>query len=153
MDIGFPDRVAGLLEAHQVPAGLLSLEITEQSAMGDPSRTTAILDRLSTMGVHLSVDDFGTGYSSLSYLTRLPVDEIKIDRSFVTKMASHTDDEVIVRSAIDLAKNLGEEVVAEGVETEEVLERLRELGCDCAQGYVVSRALPAHELDRWLASR
>jgi EAL domain-containing protein (putative c-di-GMP-specific phosphodiesterase class I) len=104
------------------------------------------------MGVRLSVDDFGTGYSSLTYLTRLPVDEIKIDRSFVTNMNGSPDKEVVVRSTIDLARNLGKQVVAEGVETAEVLQRLGGLGCDLAQGYFVSRPLPVGELDAWFAT-
>ena len=103
------------------------------------------------MGVRLSVDDFGTGYSSLTYLIHLPIDEVKIDRSLVTNMNSSADKEVVVRSTIDLARNLGQDVVAEGVETVEVLHRLEELGCHLAQGYYVSRPLPIEELDVWLA--
>ena len=103
------------------------------------------------MGVRLSVDDFGTGYSSLTYLIHLPIDEVKIDRSLVTNMNSSADKEVVVRSTIDLARNLGQDVVAEGVETAGVLQRLEGLGCHLAQGYYVSRPLPIEELDVWLA--
>ena len=105
------------------------------------------------MGIRLSIDDFGTGYSSLAYLKGLPVDEIKIDRSFVMGMDSSEDDATIVRSTIDLGRNLGLEVVAEGVETEEVWNRLTELGCDSAQGYFLARPLPADELTAWLTNR
>lgn len=151
VDVSFPDDVAKLLEKYRVPAHMLSLEITEQSVMADPRRTKEILDRLSEMGVHLAVDDFGTGYSSLTYLTRLPVDEVKIDRSFVTNMASVPADEVVVRSTIELARSLCKAVVAEGVETAQVLQQLVDLGCDAAQGFFMSRPLPAGELDRWMS--
>lgn len=150
IDISFPEDVADLLRAHRVRPEMLSLEITERSVMADPTRTRKILDRLAEIGVQLSVDDFGTGYSSLTYLTRLPVDEVKIDRSFVTSMASEPDNEVVVRSIIDLAKNLHKRVVAEGVETLDVLRRLQALGCNSAQGFYISRPVPADELDRWL---
>jgi EAL domain-containing protein (putative c-di-GMP-specific phosphodiesterase class I) len=103
------------------------------------------------MGLRLSVDDFGTGYTSLGYLRRLPINELKIDRSFVSQMTVSEEDAVIVRSTIDLGRNLGLGVVAEGVEDPEVLERLRQLGCDVAQGYLMSRPIPAHELSAWLS--
>jgi diguanylate cyclase (GGDEF)-like protein len=153
IDVEFPHEVSELLERYGVPAELLTLEITEGSVIADPRRTEAVLGRLAAMGVRLSVDDFGTGYSSLTYLTRLPVDEIKIDRSFVTNMSSSPANEVIVRSTIDLARNLGKEVVAEGVETVEVLLRLEALGCDLVQGYYMTRPLPADEFDRWISTR
>ena len=153
IDVAFPDEVAELLSAHGLSPDRLSLEITERSVMADPRRTILILDRLSEMGVHLSIDDFGTGYSSLTYLIRLPVDEVKIDRSFVTNMTSMPDEEAVVRSTVELAKSLHKVVVAEGVETLQVLSRLKDLGCDAAQGFYMSRPLPADELDRWLSSR
>jgi EAL domain-containing protein (putative c-di-GMP-specific phosphodiesterase class I) len=131
---------------------LLGLEITESTVVADPRRAGAVLARLAQLGVRLSVDDFGTGYSSLSYLTRFPISEIKIDRSFVTNMSSSPGSEVIVRSTIDLGRNLGQEVVAEGVETAEVLLRLEEPGCHLAQGYYVCKPLPTEELDVWLAT-
>jgi len=151
LDADLPVDVADLLKLNGVSTDLLVLEITESAVISDPLRTEAVLARLAKMGVRLSVDDFGTGYSSLTYLTRLPIDEIKIDRSFVTNMNSSADKEVVVRSTIDLARNLGKQVVAEGVETAEVLQRLEELGCHLVQGYYVSRPLPAEELDAWLA--
>jgi len=151
LDADLPVDVADLLKLNGVSTNLLVLEITESAVICDPLRTEAVLARLARMGVRLSVDDFGTGYSSLTYLTRLPIHEIKIDRSFVTNMNSSADKEVVVRSTIDLARNLGKQVVAEGVETAEVLQRLEELGCHLVQGYYVSRPLPAEELDAWLA--
>jgi EAL domain-containing protein (putative c-di-GMP-specific phosphodiesterase class I) len=105
------------------------------------------------MGIRLSIDDFGTGYSSLAYLKRLPVSEIKVDRSFVMNMEADEDDATIVRSTIDLARNLGLDVVAEGVESEHVWDSLRALGCTAAQGYYISRAVPAAELRTWLLQR
>jgi EAL domain-containing protein (putative c-di-GMP-specific phosphodiesterase class I) len=102
------------------------------------------------LGIRLSIDDFGTGYSSLAYLKRMPVDEIKIDKSFVMGMFDHKDDETIVRSTIDLGHNMGLKVVAEGVETEEMLMRLKDLRCDLAQGYHLSRPLPPEKLEAWL---
>ncbi len=105
------------------------------------------------MGVKLSIDDFGTGYSSLAYLKRLPVDAVKIDKSFVLGMSADGNDGAIVRSTIDLARNLGLRVVAEGVETSEIWTVLRDLGCDFAQGYLISRPLPADELTVWLSQR
>jgi len=151
LDADLPVDVADLLKLNGVSTNLLVLEITESAVICDPLRTEAVLARLARMGVRLSVDDFGTGYSSLTYLTRLPIHEIKIDRSFVTNMNSSADKEVVVRSTIDLARNLGKQVVAEGVETAGVLQRLEELGCHLVQGYYVSRPLPAEELDAWLA--
>ncbi len=112
-----------------------------------------VLARLNRMGERLSIDDFGTGYSSLVYLQRLPVDEIKVDKSFVTNIATVGDDAIIVRSTIDLAHSLGLRVVAEGVEDPEALELLVAYGCDSAQGYLFSRPCPAAELTAWLAAR
>ena len=121
--------------------------------MLDPARAKAMLDRLSSIGLRLSVDDFGTGYSSLANLKRLPVDGIKIDKSFVIDMPHDPSDAAIVRSTIDLAHNLGLTVVAEGVESHEAWQRLAELGCDLAQGFHISRPLPADALTRLLAER
>ncbi len=150
LDLGFPDEVSSLLEASAVDPALLELEITESTMLADPARVAIVLGRLSALGVRLAIDDFGTGYSSLSHLRRLPIDVIKIDRSFVTTMTTHEDDATIVRSTIELAKNLGLEVVAEGVETKETWERLRALGCSQAQGLFLSRPLPAQRVAPWL---
>ena len=153
LDVEFPDDVARLLRQHDLEPRRLELEITESTMLADPVRTKLVLDTLSDMGIRLSLDDFGTGYSSLSYLKRLPLDELKIDRSFVMNMLENEDDRVIVRSTIELGRNLGLEVVAEGVETEDTWARLRRLGCDLAQGYYLTRPVPAGELESWLRSR
>ena len=134
--------VAGELAQVGLDPACLTLEITESTMMGDPARTHRILRGLSDLGVRLSVDDFGTGFSSLVNLRHLPVSELKIDRSFVSEMMMESNDEVIVRSTIDLGHNLGLEVVAEGVENDSIRDRLAELGCDILQGYGISRPLP-----------
>ena len=136
-----------------MPGDRLECEISEHTVMADPRRAMAILERLRALGVKLSLDDFGTGHSSLAYLKRLPLDEVKIDRSFVMGMTEDDNDAAIVRTTIDLARNLGLDVVAEGVETETILRNLSDLSCDIAQGFYLSRPLPAAELDGWLAAR
>ncbi|MBV8220154.1 MAG: EAL domain-containing protein, partial [Solirubrobacterales bacterium] len=153
LDAEFPDQVRDLLAKRRVHPSLLELEITESTMLSDPIRTKRVLDKLSAMGVALSIDDFGTGYSSLSYLSQLPVNEIKIDRSFVMKMIESDNDAVIVRSTIDLGRNLGLQVVAEGVETEQAWAELNQLGCTLAQGYYLTRPVPAAELTAWLRRR
>ncbi len=153
LDRGFPNQVKELLARWDVKPEDLELEVTESSMLANPTRAKAVLNELSELGIRLSIDDFGTGYSSLAYLRELPVDEIKIDRSFVIGMGAETGDAVIVRSTVDLGRNLGLEVVAEGVETIEHWERLRELGCNTAQGYFLSRPVPADELCEWLRAR
>jgi diguanylate cyclase (GGDEF)-like protein/PAS domain S-box-containing protein len=153
LDFEFPGRVEELLARWEVGRGRLELEITESTMLADPARTKLILDRLSGMGIRLSIDDFGTGYSSLAYLKRLPVDEIKIDRSFVMNMAHDEDDAVIVRSTIDLGRNLGLEVVAEGVETVEAWDKLKALGCTIAQGYYLSPPVAPETLSQWLRAK
>jgi diguanylate cyclase (GGDEF)-like protein len=150
-DVHFPDELARLLADAGVEARWLHLEITESMIMEDRARSMEVLDRLHAMGHPLSIDDFGTGYSSLAYLKRLPVDEIKIDKSFILNMAVDTDDEMIARSTVDLGHNLRLRVVAEGVETPEAWHKLAAMGCDQAQGYLMSRPLPPDELGRWLA--
>jgi len=151
LDLNFPDDVAAALEMHGADPSWLELEVTESTMLDDPFRAKLVFERLDAMGVRISIDDYGTGYSSLAYLRDLPVSEIKIDRSFVLNMTSRTDDEMIVRSTIDLGRNLGLRVVAEGVETEEAWNRLAELGCDVAQGYLLTRPVPPEELAKWLA--
>ena len=153
LDVEFPTQVQGLLDAWGLEASRLELEITEDAVLTDPVRTKAILEELAAMGMRLAIDDFGTGYSSLAYLKRLPITQIKIDRSFVMAMATDEDDATIVRSTIDLGRNLGLEVVAEGVESEPIWNTLRELGCTVAQGYFLSRPLPPEELGAWLMRR
>jgi diguanylate cyclase (GGDEF)-like protein len=142
-----------LLERAGVDAHRLELEITESMLMHDPARAKATLEWLSAIGLRLSVDDFGTGYSSLANLKQLPVDVIKIDKSFVIDMPHDASDAAIVRSTIELAHNLGLKVVAEGVESHEAWLRLKDLGCDLAQGFHVSRPLPADAMTRLLAER
>lgn len=151
-DPQLPDQIAGILEKYGVLPGRLELEITESIIMADPSRAMDVLTRLDKMGVGLSIDDFGTGYSSLGYLKKLPVEAIKIDKSFIKEMVIDRDDAMIVRSTIDLGHNLGLKVVAEGVENQETWTRLLDLGCDMAQGYYISRPIPADELTQWLSN-
>ena len=152
VDVTLPDTVDALLTQHGVPGRLLECEISEHTVMADPLRAMEVLGRLRAMGLRLSLDDFGTGHSSLAYLKRLPLDEVKIDRSFVAGMIADENDAVIVRSTIDLARNLGLDVVAEGVEDAATLHNLGALHCDVAQGFHLSRPLPARELDDWLGT-
>ena len=147
------DLVAALLQKHAVPAEQLCLEITESGFMEDPARALEILGRLHALGLRLSVDDFGTGYSSLAYLKKLPVQELKIDRSFVMHMVDDEDDATIVRSTIELGHNMGLAVVAEGVEDQAGLEFLKGLGCDEVQGYYISKPLPTPQFVDWLRGR
>jgi diguanylate cyclase (GGDEF)-like protein len=150
MNRELPAEVSALLAEHGVPPGLLCLEITESGFMEDPANAQKVLDRLAELGVRLSIDDYGTGYSSLSYIMRLPVQELKIDRSFISRMASDEEISTIVRSTIDLGHNLGLKVVAEGVEDQSVWNLLRSLGCDDAQGFFMSKPLPSEALERWI---
>jgi diguanylate cyclase (GGDEF)-like protein len=144
LELELPDLIAALLEEKSVRPEQLELEITESTILADPFRVRVVLNRLNEMGLRLAIDDFGTGYSSLAYLRNLPVHAIKIDRSFVMGMSEDASDATIVRSTIDLAHNLGLEVVAEGVESQEVWDALRAQGCSLAQGYFISKpALPA----------
>ena len=152
LDLHLPASVESLLAEYEVSPSRLTLEITESSIMADPIRAADIVDQLSALGVGLAIDDFGTGYSSLSYLKRLPVTEIKIDKSFVMAMTTEDNDAVIVRSTIDLGQNLGLRVVAEGVESHEMWLQLQRLGCDVAQGYHISRPLPPAEFRDWLSA-
>jgi diguanylate cyclase (GGDEF)-like protein len=150
LDAGLPDLVQRLLAEHRVPAALLRLEVTESAVMGDAARCMEVLQRLHDLGVRLSIDDFGTGYSSMAYLRRLPVDELKIDRSFVLGMTTTQQDAVLVRTAIDLGHNLGLTVVAEGVEGAEHVTALRALGCDIAQGYHYARPMGGAQMSELL---
>jgi diguanylate cyclase (GGDEF)-like protein len=143
-------QVTQTLHTYHLEPIRLELEITESAIMADPARAMETLTSLSDRGVQLSIDDFGAGYTSLGYLKKLPVDTIKIDKGFVIDMISDRDDSVIVRSTIDLAHNLGLKVVAEGVESEEVLNQLVALGCNTGQGYYISRPISSCELESWL---
>ncbi|MDD3354450.1 EAL domain-containing protein [Zoogloea sp.] len=152
LDLEFPERLVVLMERHGVGPSGFCLEVTESATMDDPARAEETLNRLAQLGFKLSIDDFGTGYSSLAYLKRLPVHELKIDRSFVMSMTRVESDAQIVRSTVDLAHNLGLTVVAEGVEDETILRKLAELGCDEAQGYYISKPLPISEFPSWRES-
>jgi diguanylate cyclase (GGDEF)-like protein/PAS domain S-box-containing protein len=149
-DPQLPELIADLLRCWDVTPAMLRLEITETALMTNPARTMDVVTRLSDMGLHLSIDDFGTGYSSLAYLKRLPVREIKIDKSFVRDMASNENDAVIVRSTIDLGHNLGLAVVAEGVESQDAWDQLVKLGCDMAQGYHMGLPMDPAQLASWI---
>ncbi len=149
-DQGLPSFIAQLLTQHKLPGEFLVLEITEREVMLDRALARAALSAFRSLGVKISVDDFGTGFSSLSQLQQLPIDEIKVDASFVRGMLVNQQDAVIVRSIIDLGHNLGLEVVAEGAETPEELKALRDLGADRVQGYVISKPLPPEEFTKWL---
>ncbi len=148
-DPAFPAELAGLLLQHGVPAGRLTLEITEGALMSEPERALVVLARLRGLGVRLSVDDLGVGHSSLAYLKRLPVDEVKVDKSFVMSMTHDAADDAIVCAVVDLVHRLGMTVVAEGVEDEDAWYRLQEIGCDVAQGFWLSRPIPAAEVASW----
>jgi diguanylate cyclase (GGDEF)-like protein/PAS domain S-box-containing protein len=152
-DRSLPEMIGAALAASEVDACWLKLEITESMLMADPIRAQEVLGRLRAMGLQIAIDDFGTGYSSLAYLKHLPIDILKIDRSFIKDMASSPQDAAIVRSAIELAHNLGLSVVAEGVETGPIGALLAGLGCDIAQGYHFSRPLAASDFATWLAER
>lgn len=150
MNRELPEMVQELLLKHATPADMLCLEITESGFMDDPALAQRILEQLHALGVHLSIDDYGTGYSSLSYVARLPVDELKIDRSFVKRMMDDRLTAMIVRSTIELGHSLGLKVVAEGVEDEAAFRFLRQQGCEQAQGYFMSPALSPAKLEEWL---
>jgi EAL domain-containing protein (putative c-di-GMP-specific phosphodiesterase class I) len=153
LDKAFPAKIAAQLAHHGVPAELLWIELTEGTIMADPDKALAILTELRGTGIRLSVDDFGTGYSSMAYLKVLPVDELKVDRTFVKGMTTDDSDAVLVQSAIDLGHNLGLSVVAEGVEDEETLIALKNLGVDVVQGYYLGRPMAPELLDQWIADR
>jgi EAL domain-containing protein (putative c-di-GMP-specific phosphodiesterase class I) len=150
VDSDLPGQVASMLAARGVPPDALQLEITEEFLLADRDRARSILTRLRDSGVQISVDDYGTGYSSLSYLRDLPIDELKLDRSFIIPMTRDARTLALVSSTIDLAHSLGIRMVAEGVETAGTYTELTRLGCDQAQGYLMSRPVPASELDHWL---
>ncbi|ASU39082.1 GGDEF domain-containing protein [Herbaspirillum sp. meg3] len=150
LDQDLPTHFADILTRNQLSPSSMCLEITESAIMDDPIRAQLTLERLHGMGVELAIDDFGTGYSSLAYLKRLPVDELKIDKSFVMNMEHDADDAKIVKSTIDLGHNLGLRVVAEGLETLAVWHLLKQMGCDQAQGYYMSKPMPGDRFIEWL---
>ena len=150
LDRSLPEDLERMLWTHHLPPSALRLEITESMIMSDPERALATVTRLADLGLRLSVDDFGTGHSSLANLRRLPIDELKIDRSFVTPMLNEESDLMIVRSTINLAHDLGLRITAEGVEDAATLERLALLGCDHVQGFHLSRPIPAVQFDGWI---
>jgi diguanylate cyclase (GGDEF)-like protein len=153
LDVTFSQRLARLLEQSGARSGALRLEITESTLLTDPARAVVTMHRLRDLGVRLSIDDFGTGYSSMSYLKTLPLDEIKIDRSFVVDMVRSTRDAAVVHSVVDLAHSLGLRVVAEGVEDEQILQALTGAGCDMAQGFHIGRPMTGHQLFVWAEQR
>jgi EAL domain-containing protein (putative c-di-GMP-specific phosphodiesterase class I) len=152
-DVRLDSRIACLLTRHQLPPQLLTVELTESGFIEDPTRALRMLDAISALGVSLSIDDFGTGYSSLSHLARMPVHEVKIDRSFVQGLESDPEFAPVVRSAIDMGHGLGLKVVAEGIETEAAAARLREFGCDVGQGYLYAKPMPLEAFEAWLVGR
>jgi EAL domain-containing protein (putative c-di-GMP-specific phosphodiesterase class I) len=145
-----PAKMQAALDKWNVDARFVKVEITESSIMADPAHALAITSMLQSIGVRLSLDDFGTGYSSLTNLRQLPIDELKIDKSFVIPMSTSEADATIVRTIVDLAHNLGKQVCAEGVEDEETWIRLGDMGCDLAQGYWISKPKPAGAFMEWL---
>jgi EAL domain-containing protein (putative c-di-GMP-specific phosphodiesterase class I) len=152
-DLALPEQVGMLLEAFDVPAGALTLEITEDVLIADAGRSQQVMTALRALGVRLSIDDYGTGYSSLAYLRALPVDELKLDRSFVANLTSDERSAAIVRSTLQLSRDLGMALVVEGVEDAETLTALRSWDCEIAQGFHICRPLPASAFRRWLTSR
>jgi diguanylate cyclase (GGDEF)-like protein len=152
-DVRLDSRVAALISRHQLPPSLLTLEVTESGFIDDPARVLRILDALAALGVLLSIDDFGTGYSSLSHLARMPVHEVKIDRSFINGLDSNAEFSTIVRSAIEMGHNLGLKVVAEGIETESAARQLRDFGCDIVQGYLYGKPMPLEEFEEWIQNK
>lgn len=152
-DVEFPSQVVEALDRFDVPPELLTFELTESGVMADPQRALPILRELHTLGIVLAVDDFGTGYSSLAYLRQLPVDQVKIDKSFVLGMGTDLGDLAVVRSIVELGHSLGLTVVAEGVEDDVARDQLEAMGCDVAQGYLISRPLSQQRLEAWLLAR
>jgi diguanylate cyclase (GGDEF)-like protein len=150
LDPELPDFVTGLLASFDFPARFLTLEITETAIMTDPKLSLEILQRVNKHGVQISIDDFGTGYSSLAYLKKMPASELKIDKSFVDDMLKNENDEIIVRATVDLGHNLGLKVVAEGVEDQTLMDKVKGMGCDILQGYYISKPRPAEEFIAWL---
>jgi len=149
-DLSFADEILEILNQHSVSSGCLKLEVTETALMEEPDNVISALHRLNAMGLRISIDDFGIGYSSLTYLQQLPVNELKIDKSFGLSLIDDANSVVIVRSTIDLAHKLGLRVVAEGVESKDTLDLLNQLGCDAVQGYYLGKPMPMREMLDWV---
>jgi EAL domain-containing protein (putative c-di-GMP-specific phosphodiesterase class I) len=149
-DLELATTVAEIVEQHGIRASDVVLEITETTIMENPARAIAELEQLREIGVKISMDDFGTGHSSLAQMKSLPIDELKIDKSFITEMTRGSRDALIAASSVDLARRLGMRVVAEGVETNQVLQMLHEMGCDEAQGFYFTAPIPETDFFRWL---
>ena len=152
-NLSFPGEIAAAMDRWAVPPEMLMLEITESAIISDVARATETLNRLHDMGVRVWIDDFGTGYTSLSYIRHLPVSGIKVDKSFIAQMAEVSDDAAIVRSIVDLGRNLGLRVVAEGIENRETWDLLAALGCNEAQGFYIGHPLKAEEITEWARNR
>lgn len=150
MENAFPQCIEQALRDHGLPAERLEIEITESTLISDPERTLMVINRINNLGVRFAIDDFGTGYSSLAYLKRLPIQTLKIDRSFIRDLLIDGQDAMIVRSTLDLAHNFGLMVVAEGVEDNATLQELKRLNCEQVQGYLISKPLPVAEFELWL---
>src|SRR5690606_26571910 len=150
-DPHFVEQIARMADEAGISLKRIIMELTETAVMTDPEDALRVMTELNALGIRLSIDDFGTGYSSLSYLKQLPVDEIKIDRSFVMEMAKNSDDEVIVHTTLTMGHNLSMEVVAEGIEDATTLRKLKDMGCDLAQGYHIARPMPGADFFTWLA--
>jgi EAL domain-containing protein (putative c-di-GMP-specific phosphodiesterase class I) len=150
-DLGLATTVAEIVEQHGIRPSDVVLEITETTIMENPARAIAELEALREIGVRISMDDFGTGHSSLAQMKSLPIDELKIDKSFITEMTAGSRDALIAASSVDLARRLGMRVVAEGVETSDVLEMLHDMGCDEAQGFYFTAPIPEVDFFRWLS--
>ena len=152
-DKHFAEMISDALKNHNVDSSQLVLEVTETAMMDDPELALQVLTSIAEQGVRVSIDDFGTGHSSLAYIKRLPVDEIKIDRSFVKDMERSKDDEIIVRTTVNMCHDLGLEVVAEGVESLDIGSLLTNMGCDMLQGYGLSRPIPFDDLVAFLKEK
>jgi EAL domain-containing protein (putative c-di-GMP-specific phosphodiesterase class I) len=152
LDPHFPEMLEEVIARTAHPAALLKLEITESAVMAEPARVLESMKRLRAAGIRFSIDDFGTGYSSLAYLQKLPVEEIKIDRSFVGQMSGEAGSAAIVRATIELGGSLGLDIVAEGVEDERTYQALKRMGCSAAQGYFIGRPMPIGEFEGWMRS-
>ena len=152
-NLSFPSEISAAMDRWAVPPEMLMLEITESAIISDVARATETLNRLHDMGVRVWIDDFGTGYTSLSYIRHLPVSGIKVDKSFIAQMSEVNDDAAIVRSIVDLGRNLGLRVVAEGIENRETWDLLADLGCNEAQGFYIGHPLRAEEIPEWARNR